>query len=536
MDNISIAQAAKRLLELQEAATSFPKFMAVMFPQFKVPPFHMELMETLDAFEKGTLGKQKLMVNMPVRHGKTFLFSVAFPVYYMARRPSRKILASSYGADLANTIGKDVRNLAQEPAVSQIFPKFELAKDSQAANDWRTTLGGKYFACGLDGSTSGRPANLLIWDDLLKNRAAADSPTERNRAWSHYVSALVKRLEPEIDNTPALEIGIMTRWHQDDPCGRLMEGEDYKEGDWHHIIMPAISKKPSQIKMTRDMLPPDDPRWVPVGDLPKLPRAQRDVFEEIDTPLWPERFPLSYLEKQRRLDPHEFSALFQQEPFTKGGNILKSTWWRIYTKEELPTTFATLIVAVDTAFKDGEQSDYSVFITAGLSHSGDIYILDVVRERLQYPDLKRRMLMINSLWRGKGLRGIYIEDKASGQSLIQDLRRESGIAVLPVKTLRDKVSRLNSVSPLIEGGRVFIPDAAPWLDEFLNETQAFPNSKHDDQVDALTMALDALSRVSVGAFDAINTPLEMSTSLFNQFSNVTPITKNSAKKFSIWGE
>jgi len=146
------------------------------------------------------------------------------------------------------------------------------------------------------------------------------------------------------------------------------------------------------------------------------------------------------------------------------------------------------------------------------------------------------MIMLNSTWRGKGLKGIYIEDKASGQSLIQDLRRESGMSILPVKTMSDKVSRLNAVSPLIEGGRVYIPDAAPWLDDFLNEMQSFPSSKHDDQVDALSIGLDAISRVSVGAFDAINTPLEMSSSLFNQFTNITPITKNAAKKYTNWGE
>lgn len=432
----------------------------------------------------------------------SWLVSTCFPIYYMSRKPQRKILASSYSAELANTIGKDARNLIQDPLINKIFPHCSLATDSQAANDWRTTEGGKYFACGLDGSTSGRPANLLLWDDLLKNREAADSPTQRNKAWSHYVSALVKRLEPEIDNTPAIEVGVGTRWHPDDPFGRLIDSADYKDGDWHHIVFRGETSDP----------------------ITHAPCA-----------LWPERFPLEYLEKQKRLDPAEFSALYQQEPFIKGGNIIKETWWRTYTKEERPTTFSSVIIAVDTAFKDTETSDYSVFLVMGMSDSGDLYILDIVRDRMEYPELKRRLLILNSIWRGKALRAIHVEDKASGQSLIQELRRTPGLSVIPVKVQRDKVSRLNAVAPLIEGGRVFIPTEAPWLDDFLNETSAFPSSKHDDQVDALTMALDIMSRMSVTNIDMLNSPLEMSSSLHNQFSNVIPLA-DKFKHLRSWGE
>ena len=536
---VSAFQAAKILKRLQEAATSFPAFVKFLHPEFNFAPFQEEIMEALDALEKGTLGKTKLMLNMPVRHSKTFLVSTCFPVYYMARDPRRKILASSYGAELANTIGKDVRNLAQSPDLPRLFPSFTLDPDSQAAHDWRTTLGGKYYACGVDGSTSGRPANLLIWDDLLKNREEADSPTRRNKAWSHYVSALVKRLEPEVNNKPALEVGVMTRWSVDDPCGRIIDSADYKEGDWHHMVFPAISLKPTQIKVSRAALAPSNPLYLPPEDCQKLSPHARETFLEEDTALWPQRFPMPYLLKQKRLDPFEFSALFQQEPFTKGGNIIKNSWWQTYHPKELPQNFQAIILAADTAFKKTETSDYNVIMALGITMSGDIYILDVVREKLEYPELKRRATIENAKWRGKGLRALYIEDKASGQSLIQDLRRECGISVIAVKTLTDKVARLNAVSPLIEGGRVFIPSEAPWLDDFLNETQAFPTAKHDDQVDALSIGLDAMSRMGIGGPDMINTSLEMSNSLFSQMTSGkvgSLFGKFDPTKFRSWGE
>ncbi len=535
-------EAAEYLLKLQNASENFRDFVEILFPDFTFAPFQIQIMEALDKLEKGTLTNAKgdivykLMLNMPVRHGKSFLVSTCFPLYYMCRDPRRKILAGAYGAELATTLGRDLRNLAQDPRVQQIFPDFDMAKDSQAANDWRTTAGGKYYACGIDGSTSGRPANLLLWDDLLKNREAADSPTQRNKAWSHYTSALVKRLEPEVNNRPAIEIGVMTRWHPDDPCGRIIDTEDYAEGDWHHIVFPAISKAPTSIKQARDMLPPDHPQYLTTAECQKLPSSQRDVFVEEDVALWPARFPMKYLLKQKRLDPGEFAALFQQEPFVKGGNLIKQTWWQTYTNDTRPKEFLATILAVDTAFKTGKLNDYTAIIFMGITHSGDIYVLDVIRERYQYPELKRKLIMENAKRRGSGLRGIYIEDAASGQSVIQDLRREPGISVLARKVKGDKVARLAAVSDLIEGGRVFIPEEAPWLDEFLNEMMAFPSVKHDDQVDALTIGLDAMARMVSRDAEFATTPLTMTSSLNNQFASMPSFSDFTPGSFKGWGE
>jgi predicted phage terminase large subunit-like protein len=126
-----------------------------------------------------------------------------------------------------------------------------------------------------------------------------------------------------------------------------------------------------------------------------------------------------------------------------------------------------------------------------------MYIVDLLRGKWDFPELKQRMIRLNNHWRGKGLRAMYIEDKASGQSLIQELKRESGMSVIPYKVVNDKVARTNSVLPIIEGGRVFLPEESPWLDDFIDEAVSFPNGNHDDQVDAIVMAIDVLSRTSI---------------------------------------
>jgi predicted phage terminase large subunit-like protein len=186
-------------------------------------------------------------------------------------------------------------------------------------------------------------------------------------------------------------------------------------------------------------------------------------------------------------------------------------------------------------------------MTIGMDNAGDIYIMEIRREKMDFPELKRACIGINGKWRGRGLRGFYVEDKASGQSLIQELKNQSGMAVIPYKVSTDKVSRLNAVTPIIEGGRVHLPKTAPWVDAFMEEAQSFPSGKHDDQIDALSMGLDAISRMGGGNLNMINSPIELSDSLYSQFEPIgggsslqsqwsDSLSKSRDKRFVNWGE
>ena len=410
-----------------------------------------------------------------------------------------------------------------------------MSEESKAVDDWRTTFGGGYYATGMGGSTTGRAATLLLVDDPVKAREEADSATQRNKTWSYYVSALTTRKQPEPDGTKPIEIVILTRWHPDDLAGRIMETEDWKEGAWKHIDFPAIRKTASNVKQSVASLPEDDPRYIPQGELSKVAPSKRHYFEEKEEALWPERFPLEELRKRERLDPREFASLYQQSPYIQGGNLIKASWWR---NTEAPEC-NTVIISCDTAFKKTETADYSVMMVLGMDDNSDIHILDIIRDRYDFPELKRAASTLNAKWRGKGLRGMYIEDKASGQSLIQELRNQSGIAVIPVKVGTDKVSRLNAVLPLIEGGRVFIPNEAQWLDSFMDEAQSFPNGKHDDMIDALSMGLEAMSKMGGQASEMLNAPINMGSSLSAQFGKAEkPWWEKdiSNSEFKGWGE
>jgi predicted phage terminase large subunit-like protein len=512
-----IKAAAKHLLALRKAQETFLGFVQLIHPDWEVPDFHRDLIQKLDAFEKDQLGVNNLLITMPPRHSKSTYSTVLFPSYYMARDPMRFTMSCSYNAELATGFGREIRAIVENKLTTQAFPDFTLNPKFTAADSWRTEPGGIYNAVGIGGTTSGRPANLLIVDDPIKAREDAESMSQRNKTWSYYTSALAMRLQPTHDNRPAKQLIILTRWHPDDLAGRIMETDDWKEGLWEHINYQAIITETRHTTTLRTALPADHSLFLDKDNpehraeiariksltKPDSARKPQDRLETVVTTteeraLWPARFPLTDLKRRQRLSPHDFASLYQQEPFIRGGNLIKSTWWRTYPADLNPSNLHTLIIGVDTAFKKSETSDYSVAMVAGMDTTGDIYLVDLHRARLDYPELKQRLIHLNNRWRGRGLRGLYVEDKASGQSIIQDLKRGTGMAVIPYKVgSRDKVSRVQSILPLIEGGRVFLPESAPWLDDFIEETQSFPSSRNDDQVDTLSMVLDILSRTAL---------------------------------------
>jgi len=491
----NIAQRAKLILETQD---SFLGFIKAMNPSFTIPPFQLKLIDVLNRLENGSLGHRRLLITMPPRHGKTHIATIHFPAYYMARKPEREILSTSYNADLSKTFGRQVRDIASEPLIRQAFPDFEISKYASAADDWVTTKGGRYYATGIGGGTPGRAANLLLIDDPIKARKEAESATYRRHFWSYYLSALLNRKQPEPDGTKPIEIMILTRWHPDDPAGRIMATDDWADNDWYHLNFDAYQETDCDVEISRLLLPKDDPDHLPKGTMMRnFSPKKRYVKRPIQEALWPDRFPLDELKKIERRDAREFSSLYRQQPYVLGGNMIKPMWFKTLDPE---AEFIASIITADTAFKKTEQSDYSVLMLLSLSANGDIAIRDIIRKKLDFPELKRTAISFNATHRGSGLRGLYIEDKASGQSLIQELRNESGIAVIPYKPGgTDKVTRVSVVLPLIEGGRVFLPEKAEWLDDFVHECETFPASAHDDQVDAMAMGLDILSRMGMAA-------------------------------------
>lgn len=497
---------------------------------FKWAGFHTEMQEILDKLEKDELVTpggnpiRNVLINMPPRHAKSFNGTINFPAYCLMRKPFRELMVSAYNNELASTFGRGTREIVTDPKAVRAFKGFELSKETRAVDFWKTKAGGAYYAVGLNGTTTGRGANGLIVDDPYKSREEADSTTQRRKVWDFYTSGLLSRRQPDLQGQPAFQIVTHTRWHPDDMAGRIMETAEFKRGEWMHLNYQGLTKKSSTVYIRRDKLPKDDPRYLPNVTVEEVATGERKtksekLFKSIEhgrvaltdqyTALWPERFPVKWLQEQRiALGDRDFEALYQQNPYILGGNIIKENWFKRYNMDNVPQQFHALAVTVDTAFKTKAVNDYSVFSVGGVTEQGDIYLLKVFRQKLEFPDLKRKAIAINSIYRGQGLRGMWIEDNASGQSLIQELRSDSGIAVLPWKPgSNDKVLRATSITPIIEAGRVFIPEEAEWLDDWLAEASAFPSVKHDDQVDSFVMLVDVLSRMVVVGLKEFHAPI-----------------------------
>jgi len=178
---MSQAQVAKYVLALRDAQDSFLGFVKLHYPEWKLADFQLELIDVLDKLEKDELDTDNLLITMPPRHAKSTFGTVLFPSYYMARNPNRYTMSCSYNSQLATDFGRQIRTVVEEKCMTQAFPDFGLSKDSRAVDVWRTDQGGAYFAVGVGGTTSGRPANLLIVDDPGKSRENAEPKTQRNK-------------------------------------------------------------------------------------------------------------------------------------------------------------------------------------------------------------------------------------------------------------------------------------------------------------------------------------------------------------------
>jgi len=542
-EKISPREAAKHILRLKEASESFLGFVKLHHPDWSLKPFHLRLIDTLDQLERGTLihpnksTVYRVLINWPPRYAKSSIATKLFPAYFLARDPTRDSLISAYNQDLSEDFGVACRDYLLHPFTKQAFSAefrktpFEIDPTAKSKSHIRSISGGNTVFTGVGGTVTGRPANLLIIDDPVKSRREADSPSQRNHVWNYYIAALLTRKQP-FDGHPAIEVVILTRWHPDDLGGRIMQTEEWAEGMWLHLKEKAIIWAPTEEVIRVDQAPPGHPYKKAPGF------NQNSIIKHVEAALWEERFPLEELQRYRRLNPRDFAALYQQEPVVEGGNIIKESWWRYYDSDMKPTNFLAVVVACDTAFKSGEANDYSVAITMGLDTTGDIYILDVVRGKWDMPDLERTIVNINSQWRGKGLRGVYIEDKASGHSLIQILQQKRGIAAIAWKVVSDLYIRVQSILGMIQGGRVYLPKNAPWLDEFITETTSFQprGTSTDDQVSALTIGLDVLSRIPVTSDELSNSPLSAIGSLNSQSKNKTGIFQNMVGTFRSWGQ
>jgi predicted phage terminase large subunit-like protein len=436
--------------------------------------WHVEAMTyKLDQVRRGEI--RRLIITVPPRSLKSICASVVFPAFVLGHDPTCKFINVSYSQGLAEKHANDCRALMRSPFYHRLFgTRISLAKDSQL--EFATTAGGSRLATSVGGTLTGRGGNFIILDDPLKPQDAYSQLARGNLVQWHS-NTLLSRLDNKIEDAIVV---VMQRLHVDDFVAYLLD-----QGGWTHLNLPAIAETEQRIAL--------DPQRIHV-------RQPGDV-------LHPGREPKATLDDlKRQMGSLDFNAQYQQCPVPERGNLIDWNWFPLYNHPPIRELGDKTIVSWDTAISAKELSSYSACVI--LQVRGETaFVLDVFRERLEYPDLRRKVIELHRQWRNwTNDYALLIENKGSGMALIQDLEREHMHAIA-VEPKGDKVMRMNAQTARLEAGSVLLPQRAPWLDEFRPELLAFPASRHTDQIDAFSQALDyAFNNRTQGEFSVTYVP------------------------------
>ncbi len=473
-----------------EAKASLLDFTTFTKPDYKVNWHHRVVCEHLDRFVAGDI--KRLMIFAPPRSGKSELVSRRLPAYILGRSPDATIIATSYGADLARRMNRDVQRIIDTPEYAQLFPDTQLFGKNirtTAHGSWLRNSDmfevvnhtGYYMASGVGGSITGVGASVIIVDDPIKNRKEANSLTYRESVWEWYTSTLYTRLAPD-----GCILLTVTRWHEDDLAGRLLTAmkADPNADQWTVITLPAVAEDEPE-PGDYDERQPGEPIWATRWDAAEMARKRAVVGER------------------------DWASLYQQHPAPDQGGILKRSSWRYWQPAgghlppvsvriseteireieavELPARFDEMLQSWDCTFKDASTSDFVAGQTWGRSGANK-YLLDYVLKRM---DITATMAAIVAMTeRNPKAIAKLIEDKANGPAVIQMLHSKI-TGLIAVNPEGGKVSRAYAVQPEVEAGNVYLPHPmiAPWVVGFIVNCATFPNATHDDDVDAFTQAL-----------------------------------------------
>jgi predicted phage terminase large subunit-like protein len=429
--------------------------------EYRPARHHLKLIEQLEALSAGEI--DRLMVLMPPGSGKSFYASVIFPAWWPHRHPRSSIIAASHTMELAKHFGRLLRNLIGE---NEATLGYRLAGDNHAAWRFCTSERGEYFAAGLGGPITGRRADLVVIDDPIKNHTEADSASQRDHVWNWYRSDLVSRLKPR--GRIAL---IMTRWHQDDLAGRLLNSGD----GWHTLTLPALAGE-------------NDPLGRKPGE-----------------PLCPEWEDLAALERKRAMaGPRAWSAQYQQEPRPDGGALFRIP--RIGTVEAEPAGLACARAwdLAATSAAEARDPDWTVGLKLGRDAAGRVYVVDLIRLRGGPHEVEQAI--VNTAHRdGRSVPVGLPQDpgQAGKQQVAWLTARLAGFRVVASPETGAKVVRANPVAAQVDAGNVAVV-RAPWNGAFLDELRDFPQGHKDDQVDALARAFAMLTVAAAAPARRIN--------------------------------
>jgi predicted phage terminase large subunit-like protein len=401
----------------------------------------------------------RLIITMPPRTLKSFIASICLPAWLLGRNPAEKIICASYAQPLANDFAFQMRRLMQSDWYHKVFPGTHINPKKSSVEEIATTRGGYRLSTSVGGTLTGRGGNYIIIDDPMK-AVDAHSEVARAAALNWYTGTVASRFNNPKTGRMVL---VAQRLHMEDLPGQLAA-----MGGWQQLDLPLIAWQPQDIEIFPGVF-----LSRPVGNLLHEKRIGEKEIAQL----------------KAELGAQSFDAQYNQRPLPPGGALFKLPWLQRYEHPPQPHQVEATIQSWDTAYDVHDHNDYSVCSTWAISGKR-YYLLDIYRERLEFPDLEKAIYQQRDKWNADL---VIVESAGSGISIFQNVRRATGkFWITSLKPEGSKKDRASQQSPKFERGEVWIPTEAPWLKIFLDELAGFPHTKHDDQVDSVIQFLAAL--------------------------------------------
>jgi predicted phage terminase large subunit-like protein len=376
---------------------------------------------------------------------------VEFISWLIGKNPSLKTIYASFSENLVIRANLQIQKIMDSEMYSNIF--YSKIGETRNRSQFSIVDGGYFFNTTIGGQVTGMSLDIGVIDDPIKGREEAGSQNMRDKIWDWFTDDFFSRFSEE-----GAMLAILTRWHIDDPIGRLKE----KNKNIKVISYPAIA-------------------------------VREEKFRSEGEALFPEHKSVDFLlERKSLMASVNWEALYQQNPMIIGGEIIKVEHFKYY--DQLPILKERMIFA-DTAQKTKENNDFSVFQCWGRGEDNKIYLIDQIRGKWEAPDLKTKAVAFwnkHQAVENGALRNLQVEDKASGTGLMQEIKREGKIPIKAIQRSTDKYTRILDVVGYIESGYVILQKNAPFLNDFLSECEEFSandSHKHDDQIDPMIDAI-----------------------------------------------